>query len=253
MPFIFEEVTPEDWVEIEKELEKNKKGDFKKYIDMCAFEKLLGKKSDISNKHLGDLKPKIATRKMMAEMFKGSDTFKEKVSELAQYASAAQILGEEPQGKEEIISLIELVRKRNYEYRQTDAAHPEESAMLASLEVLLGGKPELIEAEWRVFEKIREECLPVFNSYTYIDMLKAETILGRKPKIPEKGWQKMRGALKYFKQAGNWYYFTKLAADMAILSADEVRIPEGGGLELIRHKKEELTTETPPMPETRQF
>jgi len=40
---------------------------------------------------------------------------------------------------------------------------------------------------------------------------------------------------------------------LAILVADEVKIPKGGGLELVRHKKEGLTNQTPILPEQKQF
>lgn len=51
----------------------------------------------------------------------------------------------------------------------------------------------------------------------------------------------------------DWLDLTEFASQLAILSADELKIPKGGGLELISLKKEKLSSETPQVPEQRNF
>ena len=78
-------------------------------------------------------------------------------------------------------------------------------------------------------------------------------IFGSKPDMTKENWNIIINEIKDLKARKDWLMFVAIAASASILSADDVRIPKGGGLELIRHKKTELQPETPPMPETRKF
>ena len=105
----------------------------------------------------------------------------------------------------------------------------------------------------------KEEMKAYLENYRHENQWLAEylsdlRLLGVDAKVTKNDWEKIFGVLERFRvNIGVMGAETaKLFTDMAILSADEVHIPEGGGLELIHHKKD-LQTECPQIPEQKQF
>jgi len=78
-------------------------------------------------------------------------------------------------------------------------------------------------------------------------------ILGRSPDLSEQEMENIKEERESLFQERKIFSFMRIARAEAIIYADEVRIPEGGGLELINHKKENLQTEVPQIPEQKQF
>lgn len=83
-------------------------------------------------------------------------------------------------------------------------------------------------------------------------------IMGINFSLPEENWNNIVNIFNEAKgfdgRSNNMLSIAaKLAFEMSIITSDGIRIPEGGGLEIIRRKKEDLKTETPNLPEAKQF
>lgn len=106
------------------------------------------------------------------------------------------------------------------------------------------------------WEEIREEfqnhVKRSVNWTIILSMASAIKILGQKLELDEDFWRQAKAIMESAKERNDWRGFANDAFNLAVLSADQVRIPEGGGLELIRHKSD-LGREVPQIPEKRNF
>lgn len=114
-------------------------------------------------------------------------------------------------------------------------------------------------------EKIRsqiragEGCFGFGDIRSPIGMIRNLRILGEYIDISPEHWKEIRELFDHIKkemdlnkphtmQSMIYYLYT-----LSILAADEIKIPEGGGLELVDHKKIDLQEKAPEMPELRNF
>lgn len=126
-------------------------------------------------------------------------------------------------------------------------------------QVILQASLAILGHRQRLEEEFQKRMMVLLHIYKMNNYMKFEfsevaaslKIMGIDPKLSsqDKKWLK--------KDLHKWpekdFKSLNFFANLSVLSADEVRIPEGGGLELIRHKKSDLQTETPQMPEQKQF
>lgn len=88
--------------------------------------------------------------------------------------------------------------------------------------------------------------------HTFVTRAGWYRILAQPVQLQEGDWQGIQLDLESHRLNKHWLDFSTFASSMAILAADEVRIPPGGGLELV-WKKDSHQAETPSMPSTRKF
>lgn len=122
----------------------------------------------------------------------------------------------------------------------------------AANETITGRQPN-ITAEQR--ENIRERRLKLADegSWSEFSVLAAqEAILGCRPEITPEQWEKILEVHEKHKQSSAWH-LSMVAYIEAILAADEVIIPPGGGLELTWNRAKDLEEDTPPTPQSRNF
>ena len=117
----------------------------------------------------------------------------------------------------------------------------------------------------KLTKKVKEEVKRAFGTPTQLDtymicherteIAKAAKILGFGNEIPfnDDDWKAVKDVISENRQYNNQApTFWEFCYNATILAADEVRIPEGGGLELIYNRKD-LKQETPQMPVQRGF
>lgn len=128
-------------------------------------------------------------------------------------------------------------------------------------DIIIMGRPDIIPSVSRqMHEDLKEIRENIFKHYfspelTYLrETVVAIKLLGEDPKLSSEEWRLLKEQLQKFLSDGVYDVALSSAADLAILAADEVKIPEGGGLELISKKHPKLEkSEMPQIPEQRSF
>lgn len=122
-------------------------------------------------------------------------------------------------------------------------------------DIILMGRADLIP---RAMEQLTENLKEIRAKHPEASSLLLDTavaikLLGGDPVLTPGEWQAMKDGVN--NDINNERYSDALedAAELTILSADKVVIPENGGLELVKNKKEVFKTGTPEMPEQRNF
>jgi len=133
---------------------------------------------------------------------------------------------------------------------------------LAACMAIAGHKPKLSEADWKNIYSALEKVRMPGSGFSLTEIASHIKILGRDPGLTQDECDRIMDTFKantaheisYGSKDTRLNIFADELGQMAILSANEVIIPEGGGLRLVRHEKEDLQKlEKPFIPEKRNF
>ena len=233
------DITPEDWKIICNEVN----GESINIAMISGYAKgllkLLGKKSVLSDKEIDELKEQI-------NHGLGLDEVDVKAAVMAAIMGEKNLLSN---------AQWEKIEKDYMSLYNTTCA----SAIIAGKKLSIATEEKTTRFSQLTSERFNEDAIKRGSvNASDIENLVAARILGVKVEITNDTWLMIKAALKEMKETIKeekfmWDSFIMMASDVAILAADEIKIPEGGGLELIRHKKTALQPETPQMPEQKQF
>ncbi|KKP33194.1 MAG: hypothetical protein A2360_04930 [Candidatus Staskawiczbacteria bacterium RIFOXYB1_FULL_32_11] len=241
------DITPEDWEKIGQYKKEQMSYNWQSVAEICAEEKILGKDPNLSDSDWENLQK--YRRSHLYDAVMGWRDFVEKAKNEA-------IAGNVPELTDDDWQSIQKHMKAQRTKQPQEHMHCFFANYILAKAVL--GRPvKLSEDDWKYLEEFREKNKKSIGPL--IEILETETILGRRPKLTSSDWEFLKQEReryrhdRVFQMDSNWHSSVSIATTMAILSADEVRIPEGGGLELISHKKTDLQAEIPQMPEQKQF
>lgn len=124
-------------------------------------------------------------------------------------------------------------------------------ARVAAHLAVSGKQPGLREEDWvqvsEVLAGLRQESQwPIFER-----LAAYMRVLDHDPGLSSSDWHHLKQRLKE-SRVDNPDHLKRIIPDLAILATDEVRILQGGGLELV-FKNDAQKTETSPLPEQRKF
>ena len=78
-------------------------------------------------------------------------------------------------------------------------------------------------------------------------------MMGIHLEVSGEDWDDFKKLLQEKREKTDYHSFAVKVVSGAILNADEVHVPKGGGLELRHHAKDDLHSKTPLLPEPRSF
>ena len=241
------DITEEDRAKMEEWRKHHMKGNWQVVAEICAQEKILGRAPELTESDWEELRDERENQfDRLGYM------------SLAEKARNEAIAGRTPKLSEE---QWENIRKSREKDRLTPPkkGHHSFFANLITSEAVLGRPPKLSEDDWKYLSECREKNKRSIGSL--IEILEAEAILGRKPILDEDDWSFLKTEWEKHRNDPafdadfkfSWKSSLDIAACMAVISADKIKIPKGGGLELIYNKKSIRGSQTPPLPEIKKF
>ncbi|KKP33202.1 MAG: hypothetical protein A2360_04890 [Candidatus Staskawiczbacteria bacterium RIFOXYB1_FULL_32_11] len=188
------------------------------FTQIAAREAILGTDPKLSNEEKGEIKAQ-------AERFRNSRTAKETFFEVAAYE---KILGIDPELKQlDKEEFLKIFTRQKESMRQGSIFNWKTVIELASTGIVLGIDSDITEKEKQIIRMRMDHWLK-----------------------EEEKLKTAQGAIR----ENSMPTLIDLLSHLAIISADEVRIPKDGGLELIKHNnKQDLQTEASQIPEQKQF
>lgn len=239
------DLTEEDWEFMEKTARKFNNGDwsedrddYRRYIRQLIAMKILGRETQISKRGGNELSGDIRSNDL--------------TNELLVYAAVCRILVEQKSITKSLKSLKDCAEYEDWESF---------SSVLFPL-ILIGKKLKITPNEINHIEEKLKQYIDMggravetaFKFAAFLKLIKKDFVLPSY--ILEKfreTFLNLHKTAKTEKKPGRWFEFSEAASYLSIISADEIVIPEGGGLELVRHKKESLQSDMPALPEQKQF
>ncbi|KKP33195.1 MAG: hypothetical protein A2360_04925 [Candidatus Staskawiczbacteria bacterium RIFOXYB1_FULL_32_11] len=149
--------------------------------------------------------------------------------------------------KEKIGQIIENSRKKVTNFLSLLA-----SAKISGLDK--NYLPEIDDLLWAKIEEHIENLAKDQKWHAYIMHLRDMKIINPNHKLDlnSQRLEEIKKTMEQYKEKKDWSNFFYMASLLTIITTDEIKILEGGGLELIRHKSD-FGTETSQVPEQKQF